>query len=234
MSKQKSNDRQHTRQHTGQHTGQPQEPVMPAGPQPRFLVKDPAGVYVDLDGNDCGPAERRGKGDLLDADLMSGGGRGARLGEVIETQAMIEHKLQRVYKAQDALDIMLRNQSITEAEHESGKRFKFYYDLSGAYHITAASFEKSGGMVSREDFLTAQINATRRVEDIINHLGGPETVAARALVNVIGKGASFDFMFQVTGMTKHFWRGGVVSALGSLVGYFKNGGKKTVSMQKGS
>ncbi len=195
-------------------------PLAPVN-QPRFLVKDQAGVMIDIDGNDAGPGERHGKGCVLDSEL--GGGR---IGDVATSETIMEGKVVRVYKNQDALDIMLRNQSITEAEYDAGRRFKFCYDLSGAYHVGTVKLEAHGGRASREDFLTSQINASRKVEEMINHLGGPETVVARALVNIIGKGAGLDYMFEQTGMNKNFWRGGVVSALGSLVGYFNKNNKK--------
>lgn len=190
----------------------PTEPV-----QPKFLLKNEGGVVVDIDQKDPGSENRHGKGQALDKGNVDD-----KIGDVKLSDIEVEGKIRRAYKVQDVLDVMVRNQTITKEEFAAGKRFKFYHDLSGRYHITAVNFDRSGGGVSREDFLNAQINATRKIEAIIEHLGGANAMASSALVNIIGKGASFDHMATYTGMSKHYWRGAMKAALGGLLGYFKN------------
>lgn len=196
-------------------TATPASLALQAPEQPKFLVKDAVGVVIDIDQKDPGSAHRHDKGQALDKGSIAD-----KIGDVKLSDVEVEGKIRRAYKVQDVLDIMVRNQTITKEEFSAGKRFKFYHDLSGRYHITAVNFDRSGGGVSREDFLNAQINATRKVEAIIEHLGGANAIASSALVNIIGKGASFDHMATYTGLGKHYWRGALKAALGGLIGYF--------------
>lgn len=187
---------------------------------PKFLVKNASKVTVSLDGVDAGSVPRHDKGIVLD----DGGGAGSvpgMLGELAPALVKEGERVARVYRTQDALDLMLRNGTINDDEFNAGRTFQRFFDIAGRYHVTAVNFDGSGGRMSREDFLTHQINARQMVDLLVDEMGGRErNGAAIAVENIIGKQVTFDQMFQCTGISKHFWRGCVVSGLRILVKFF--------------
>lgn len=201
-------------------TNQPNLPSIPN--QPRFLVKDKAsGVTVDIDANDPGTRERNGKGDVFDKSVSQD-----RVGDVAIGEAEVNKRLQRVFRSQDSLDIMVRNKTISQTEYAAGKRFKQLWDVANASHYSTIDFNRSGGSVSPEDFKTAQINASRRLDEIWEHVGGRSSVTGMALEHIIVRGVSFYRMFESTGRPVHYWRGSLHSGLTSLVGYFDKSKRK--------
>lgn len=188
------------------------------------LMKDKQGVDVSVLGDDRGTKERLtpDHGVIFDPE----GKVDDRLGGLGEHHTVINGRISRVSKSQDALDIMLRNKTIGEDEYHAGRKFQVVFDWVNQSNLSSLKLDHVPGNSDKAHFMDQKLLARKILDSYREAMGGDRNWGYVSVYCIVGYGMTLSQMTGEYGKPANFYSGCVVSSLQMLATYLKKG--KTV------
>ena len=193
--------------------------------EPRAVEKGPSGVLVAVDGDDHGTVERHGLGKPFDPEQKIDG----MIDAIGTDYVVMDGRARRVRRAQDSLDLLKKNGTISDDEYNAGRRFQRYYLVANKVSYGSLDPNKIGNGVSREMFIDVQLRARMRLDECCEIMGGAHSLAALAFIKIVGQGYSINDMVRDFSHGAHMWRGALIVGMQVLCKYFDPNVKRVVN-----
>jgi len=147
---------------------------------------------------------------------------------IIGTTTNEGRETRRVHKTQDLLDRMWAKNTITEAQHKAGAKFRDAFYVANINPTACTNFERvSKGTAGALGATERAVDARRRIQGAMDVLGGHTSPAANAAWHCLGNGMTIKaWASRESGVglkskiNQHTAKGILIAALGVLASHW--------------